>query len=73
MANRLRLSADWKRIARKAWSFRLLAVAAVLTACEVALPFFGADLPPAMFAVLSGLAIVGAMVARLVAQKEFER
>ena len=69
----MKLTQDWSRIVKKAWSFRLLALAALLTACEVGLPFLGADLPPALFASLSGLAIVGAMVARVVAQKEFER
>lgn len=69
----MKLVSDWKTVVRKAWSFRLLALAALLTACEVGLPFLGADLPPAVFAALSGVAIVGAMISRVVAQKEFER
>jgi hypothetical protein len=65
------LISDWKRIVRKAWSFRLLVLAGVFTTAEVALPLFVEEMPRALFAVLSGLSITGAMVARVVAQKEF--
>lgn len=69
----MKLNPDWPRIVKKAWSFRLLVAAALLTACEVALPFVGADLPPMIFSGLSGVAIVGAMIMRVIAQKDFEK
>lgn len=69
----MKLLSDWKKIVRKAWSFRLLALAALLSAAEVALPFFAEGMPVGVFSALSGLVVVGAMVARLVAQKEFEK
>ena len=69
----MKLISDWKKIVRKAWSFRLLALAALFTALEILLPMVDTGLSPVVFSVLSGLAIVGAMVMRVVAQKEFER
>jgi hypothetical protein len=69
----MRLLDDWDRVVKKAWSFRLLALAAVFTVAEILLPLVGAEMPPVLFSVLSGLAIVGAMITRVIAQKEFER
>lgn len=61
---------DWKQVLKKAWSVRLMALAFILTALEVMLPFFNDSFPPRVFAVASGLAVAGAFVARLVAQKD---
>lgn len=68
----MKLLSDWKSILKKAWSVRFMALAVIFTAAEVALPLYVHDLPRALFASLSGLAIVGAMLSRLVAQKEFD-
>lgn len=73
MARRVNLIPDWRRVLSKAWSIRLAAVAALLSGCEVVLPLFGDAIPRNIFAVLSFLAVVGAMIARLVAQKEFSQ
>lgn len=59
---------DWKRIARHAWSFRLAILAALLSGAEVVLPLFSDVLPPRLFAALSFFAVVGAALARVVAQ-----
>jgi hypothetical protein len=67
----MKLIDDWRRVVKKAWSSRLIVIAFVLTAVEVILPFFNEDIPRGLFAALSGLAVAGAFVARLVAQKEF--
>lgn len=67
----MRLLTHWRRIVRKAWSFRLVALAALLSTCEMILPLFVDALPRHLFSILSLLAITGAMIARLVAQKEF--
>lgn len=69
----MKLNHDWKRIVKKAWSFKLLGAAALLTACEVALPLVGTEMPPLLFSGLSGLVIVAAMVMRLVAQKDYDK
>lgn len=66
----MKLYENWRSILRKAWSLRLMALAFVLTMAEVMLPFFSDAVPPKLFATLSGLAVAGAFVARLVAQKD---
>jgi len=66
------LRTDWRLLLRRAWSVRLMAVAAFLTGCEAVLSTVGADWLPIpvwarmalIFAVISG-----AFAARLVAQK----
>jgi hypothetical protein len=65
----MKLVSDWSRVLRRAWSIRLVIAAGVLSAVEVALPFFEPSFPPGIFAAASGLAAGGAFVARLVAQK----
>lgn len=62
---------NWRDLIRKAWSVKFMALAFLLTMAEVMLPFFSDAVPPRMFAVLSGLAVAGAFVSRLVAQKDF--
>ena len=69
----MKLLSDWKRIVKKAWSFRFMALAAALSGVEVALPYYAEQLPRGLFASLSGVVIVAAMIFRLVAQKEFEK
>lgn len=65
---KLRLLRDWKRIVHKAWSFRLGALAAILSGAEVIVPLFSDSVPRNVFAVLSFVSVAGAMWARLVAQ-----
>lgn len=67
----MRLIHDWRKVLRHAWSLRFLAVAAVLSGIEVALPLLEGSLglPPRTFAVLSGLAVGAAFATRLIAQK----
>lgn len=64
------LTNDWKRIIRKAWSMRLALLAGLLSAAETILPVFEDAIPRGLFAGLSVLAITGAMVARVVVQKD---
>lgn len=59
---------DWKRVARKAWSVRLIALAAILSGAEVVLPMFADAFPRTLFSILSFLVVAGALVARFVAQ-----
>jgi hypothetical protein len=60
---------DWRAILRRAWSIRLMLLAAVLSGVEVVLPLFAHLFPHGTFAALSFLAVAAALVARLVAQK----
>ena len=68
----MKLYENWRIILQKAWSMRLMALAAVLSGVEVALPFFQESFPRGVFAGLSFAAVAGAFVARLVAQKAID-
>jgi len=68
--NTMKLYPHWKKIIRKAWSFRLLAIAGLLSTCEIILPMFSDALPRGVFSALTFLVITSAMFARLVAQKD---
>lgn len=67
----MRLVDNWRDVLRRAYSVRLMLLAAVLSGLEVALPFLAGSLPiPAgAFAALSFLTVAAAFVARFVAQK----
>lgn len=71
----MRLHDSWRDILRKAWSVRLMALAAVFSGLEVALPFLDGLLPvgAGCFAALSGLTTAAAFVARIVAQRELSQ
>jgi len=70
---RLTLLPEWRCILRHAWSIRLTVLAGLFSAAEVILPLFVDVLPRHLFVVLAFVAIVGAAVARLVAQPEMHR
>ena len=61
---------DWRLILKKAWSIRLIALAAVLSGAEVVLPMFGDMFSRGIFAGLSFAVVIGAMIARVCAQKD---
>lgn len=67
----MRLSTDWKHIARRAWSFRLNALAFVFSGAELVLPLFVDSFPRHVFAGLSIAALAGSMWARLGRQKDY--
>ena len=60
---------EWKTVARRAWSVRLAAVAGLMGGIEGILPLFTDAIPRGIFAMLTVLASIGAMVARLVSQE----
>ena len=62
------LADDWKCIAKRAWSFRLGALAMVFYGLEVVVPLFSNEMPRNIFAGLSFVVAAGAMWARLVDQ-----
>ena len=69
---RVRLIPDWKRVAKKAWSVRLLFAASVLSGGEAALPFVSEMFSRSTFALLTFVVVGLALLARFVAQKEVE-
>jgi Kef-type K+ transport system membrane component KefB len=60
---------DWKKVLRRAWSARLMLLAAIMSGVEIALPFFANAMPRGVFAGLSFAAVSGAFIARFIAQK----
>lgn len=69
----MNLLPEWKWLVRKAWSVRLMLIAALLSGVEVALPFFADSLPRGVFAAMSFVVVSAAFVARLTAQPKMER
>ena len=66
----MNLVPNWKKVATKSWSIRLIVLAALLSGIEVALPFLPINISAGWFTVASILTSAGAYVARLFAQKE---
>ena len=64
---------DWKRVAKKAWSLRLMAVAAFFAGCEAILPFVDDVLAPRPLAIVAFVVVVGAMITRLMVQKGMDK
>ena len=69
----MKLVDEWRWLVKRAWSVRLLAIAAVLSGLEVTIQVMVGfsikpPMPPGIFAVLSGLVTVAALIARFVAQ-----
>jgi hypothetical protein len=60
---------NWKMLLRKAWSLRLLALAATLSGFETIAPFAAPWLGQRAFALLMFSIVAAAFVARLLAQK----
>lgn len=62
------LKDNWKTVLRKAWSIRLGILAGLFSGLEVILPLFADAVPRNVFAILSMVTVLGAVVARLLAQ-----
>ena len=63
------LIANWRAVLRRAWSVRLIVLAAALSGLEVALPLFDTQIPQGLFAAISALVTALALIARFIAQK----
>lgn len=66
------LHSEWKKIVRKAWSFRLLILAACLSGLEVAMPYLAEKFPVGVFAAISFFVTMAAMIARVIAQPNMD-
>jgi CDP-diglyceride synthetase len=68
------LHPNWRNILRHAWSVRLILVAGIMAGAEAMLLVLQPviNLPLLVLAVVSGVLTFGALVARLLAQKEFQ-
>lgn len=63
------LVSNWRQVLKRAWSVRLLVIAAVLSGLEVALPILPIAIAPGIFAALTAITTAAALVARVMAQK----
>lgn len=66
----MKLHQNWREILKKAWSIRFGVAATIFAVMQVVLPIYVDDLPRHLFAILTGVATVGVIVARLVWQQE---
>lgn len=64
----MRLTHDWRRILRRAWSIRLALLAAACSALEVLVLNLEFAFPRGVFAGLAGLVTLLAAVSRIIAQ-----
>lgn len=69
----MKLIDDWKKKAPKMWSIRLGLVAAVFSGLEGIVPLFQDVIPRGVFASISFVVTVGAIVSRLIAQPELHK
>lgn len=65
------LLSNWRAVLTRAWSVRLIVIAALLSGAEVTLPMLEGviNVPPGVFAATSGLVAAAALLARVVAQE----
>ena len=68
----MRLDAEWQQIVKKAWSFRLVLLAAVLSGLEIVLPYMVDKFPNGVFIMLSFVVTVAALIARVIAQPKMD-
>lgn len=66
----MKLVHNWRAVLRWAWSARFMALAAVFSGIEIALPLFSDSFPRLVFAGLSFVATVAAFIARFIAQQK---
>ena len=65
---RAQLVPEWRHVARRAWSFRLAILSAVLGAVEIAVQFLAATHQTPYFAMAAALTSLASALARIVAQ-----
>ena len=61
---------DWRVVAKKAWSMRLILACAALSGMETALPMLSGWMPSGVLAGLSFVTAIAAAVSRVVMQEE---
>jgi len=68
----MKLIPDWRRVLTRAWSIRLMLLAALFSVAEEALPLMGDFIEPGLLARLSAFVTAGAIVARILAQRNMD-
>ena len=72
MKRRVQVIKDWRWVLRKAWSVRLMFLAAILSGLEWLLPMLGDFIPKGWFGFLGFIVTVAACAARFLAQRSVE-
>lgn len=66
----MKLLSDWRSVLRQAWSIRLIILTGILGGAEVVLPLYEDSMPRGIFASLSVLTSVLALVSRVIVQSK---
>ena len=66
----MKLYSNWREILKKAWSIKFGVLATIFAVMQVVLPIYVDELPKHLFAILTGIATLGVIVARLVWQED---
>ncbi len=65
---------NWRSVVRRAWSVKLMLLAAVLSGAEVAMPLLEhTPVPTGLLAMLSAFVTAAAFVARITMQRNLEK
>lgn len=64
---------NWRTVAVKAWSMRLVVLSAIFSGAEVALPLFSDAVHRGTFAALAIVVSAGAAISRLIAQPKLRQ
>lgn len=66
----MKLIKDWDRVLHRAWSVRLMMLAAILTGAETVSPLLGGLLAPGQLGLVSVVVTTSAFVARFLVQRD---
>lgn len=69
MRSCLMLIPNWRKVAKRAWSVRLMLLASILTGGEAILPLVGSSIERGPFALVTFIVVMGALLARFLAQQ----
>lgn len=66
----IHLIPEWRKVLKHAWSIRLMTLAVIFQALEIALPFVSTEFPPRIFSTLSIIVGCGSLWARFIYQRK---
>jgi len=65
----VKLHQNWREILKKAWSIKLTVLALIFSTMREIVPLYADLLPRHVFAVLTAIALLGVLVARVIWQE----
>lgn len=66
----MKLHENYLHILKKSWAIKWAILAGVFSGAQIILPIFSTDIPKIPFAILSFIAVAGAIWSRLLVQKK---